>query len=92
MFERRKEGGEEGHEGHREGQELNNRMCSHNLHLETTTQTFMLHAHPAHYVLCIRETLASLVVRRVQKSEFLRRSRFVSCVRTPGIVRFCQQQ
>jgi hypothetical protein len=42
-----KEGGEEGHEGQREGQELNNRMCSHNLDLETTTQTFMLHARPS---------------------------------------------
>jgi hypothetical protein len=31
----------------REGQELNNRMCSHNLDLETTKQTFMLHARPS---------------------------------------------
>jgi hypothetical protein len=30
----------------REDQELNNRMCSHNLDWETTTQTFMLHARP----------------------------------------------
>jgi hypothetical protein len=37
----RKEGGEEG-----QSQELNNRMCSHNLGLETTTHTFMLHARP----------------------------------------------
>ena len=42
-----KEGGEEGHEGQREGQELHNKMCSHNLDLETTTQTFMLHARPS---------------------------------------------
>jgi hypothetical protein len=32
--------------------------------------------------LVIRETLATLVVWRVQKSSFLRRSRFVSCVHT----------
>jgi hypothetical protein len=38
----RKKGGEEGHEGQWEDQELNNRMCSHNLDLEKTTQTFML--------------------------------------------------
>jgi hypothetical protein len=30
----------------REGQEFNNRICSHNLDLETTTQTFMLHVRP----------------------------------------------
>ena len=40
-----------------------------------------MHA-PARYVLGIRETLAARVVRRVQQSAFLRRSRFVSCVRT----------
>ena len=34
------------HEGQRESQELNNRMCSHNLGLETTTQTFMFHVRP----------------------------------------------
>ena len=42
----RKKGGEEGHEGQRQNQELNNRICSHNVGLETTTQTFMLHARP----------------------------------------------
>jgi hypothetical protein len=30
-------GGEEGHEGQREGQEFNNRMCSNNLNSETPT-------------------------------------------------------
>ncbi len=40
-----------------------------------------IHA-PARYVLGIRETLAARVVRRVQQSVFLRRFRFVSCVRT----------
>ena len=40
-----------------------------------------IHA-PARYVLGIRETLAARVVRRVQQSAFLRRSRFVSCLRT----------
>jgi hypothetical protein len=43
----RKEGGEEGHEGQREGQELNYRICSHLLDLEITTQTFMLHTRPS---------------------------------------------
>jgi hypothetical protein len=46
LREGRKEGKKEGHDGQREGQELNNRMCSHTLDLETTTQTFMLHARP----------------------------------------------
>jgi hypothetical protein len=41
------------------------------------------------YVLGIRETLAALVVWRVQKSAFLRRSRFVSCVRTQVHVTVC---
>jgi hypothetical protein len=40
-----------------------------------------MHA-PARYVLGIRETLAARVVWRVQQNAFLRRSRFVSCVRT----------
>jgi hypothetical protein len=31
----------------RKGQDLNNRMCSHNLDSETTTQTFMLYARPS---------------------------------------------
>ena len=34
------------HEDHREGQDLNNRMCSHNLDLATRTQTFMLDPRP----------------------------------------------
>ena len=36
---------ETGTRRHREGQELNNRMCFRNLDLETTAQTFMLRAH-----------------------------------------------
>jgi hypothetical protein len=55
-----KEGGEEGHEGQREDQELNNRMCSHNLDLETTRQTSMLQARPC--PLC-----ASASVKRSRK-------------------------
>ncbi len=47
-----------------------------------------MHA-PAHYVLGIRETLVALVVRRVPKSDVLRRSRFVSCVRTQGHMTAC---
>jgi hypothetical protein len=65
---RRKEGGEDGHEGQREGQELNNRMCSDNLNLETTTQTFMLQVRPiplcpwhpwkrSPHVQCVKQTL-----------------------------------
>ncbi len=42
-----------------------------------------------HYVLGIRETLAALVVWRVQKNVFLRRSRFVSCVHTEVHVTVC---
>jgi len=41
------------------------------------------------YVLGIRETLAALVVWRVQKNAFLRRSRFVSCVRTQVHMTVC---
>ena len=42
----REEGREDGHEEQREGQEMNNRMCCHNLDLETTTQTFMMCGRP----------------------------------------------
>ena len=42
-----RKGGEDGHEGQREGQEFNNRVCASNLDLETTTQTFMLRSRPS---------------------------------------------
>ena len=53
----RKEWGETGHEGQREDQELNNRMCSHNLDLETTTQSFStcrcVHVQPFNVKSCL---------------------------------------
>jgi hypothetical protein len=47
-----------------------------------------IHA-PARYVLGIHETFATRVVRRVQQSAFLRRSRFVSCVGTKVHMNAC---
>ncbi len=70
------------HEGDREGQDLNNRKCCHNIDLETRVHTFMLSVRKPVMCFGIRETLATLVVWRVQKNTFLRRSRFVSCVHT----------
>jgi hypothetical protein len=59
-----------------------NRICSHNVDLETTTHTFMLHAHPSP-----RCPWSSVKRSRYwscdeSKKDFLRRSRFVSCVHT----------
>jgi hypothetical protein len=47
-----------------------------------------MHA-PSRYVLGFRETLVTRVVRRVQQRTFLRRSRFVSCVRTQAHMTAC---
>jgi hypothetical protein len=65
-------------------------MCSDNLDLETTTKTFMFHAHPI--PLCPWHPwngFATRVVWRVQKNAFLRRSRFVSCVHTQVHMTVC---
>jgi hypothetical protein len=47
---------------------------------ETRSQTFMLHTHP-NPLNCVStcETLVAAVVWRVRKSDFVRRSRFLSC-------------
>ena len=67
----------------RRRQELNNRMCSHNLDFgDNNTDFNVACTTKAAMSLGIRDTMIPLVVRRVQKSVFLLRSRFVSCVRT----------
>jgi hypothetical protein len=78
----RKEAGEGGHEGQRGGQELDDRMCSHNLDSETPTQTFMFHSRPI--PLCPYHLWNARLTGRVTSptNMFLRRSRFVSCVYT----------
>jgi hypothetical protein len=70
-------------EGQREGQELDNIMCCHHVKSEPRTQTFSLHVRPSPGLCCgLRKTAVALVVRRARNGAFVRRYRWISCVRT----------
>ena len=68
------------HEREREDQELNNRMCSHNIESEPRAQTFMLHA-PVRDVLHGEQNFHLIDDRRVWKQSPVGWFDCVCCVR-----------
>ena len=71
------------HEGQREGQELDNRMCCHHIKSEPRAKTFMLHARPR--PLCVTEWVKLPPHCRCvdpTKSDFVGLFGLFSCVRT----------